>query len=331
MEHTSATTGEGRAVDRTRERVLNKYADARRLEALMVAAAHASARQLIAAATQVVVDLLGERGSCVLVDSGPHVVLATHAPGLNNLPVDLARYPEIRAALDSGAVVAIEDARVDPLLTSVRELLPRRLGAVAVVPLIVGEHRLGVIMAQSTSRRSMTPEAVTTAALVGRFTALLLEARLGKRVELVFTGTHEFFGDAGQVPLMITAPDGSTRKRVLIIEDDAEHTGALAAALRHGGYDVDIVANGADGLRRAQERRPDAILLAVCLPGLDGISVAERLREDARTHAVPILFLSSVDELLPRARHATFERVDYLPRTESLPDLLARIDSSIRG
>jgi CheY-like chemotaxis protein len=321
----------GPGADRARERP--RLVDGRRLEALMAIAAQASARQLLGAATETVVDLLGERGSCLLVDGGPRVVLATHAPGVNNLPVELGRYPEIVAALESGNVVAIEDVHADPLLASVREMIPRRLGSVAVVPMIVGEQRVGVLMAQSAGKRAFPPEALATAALVGRFVALVLEARLGRRVGLVFTGAHDSVaGDdtADSAPVEETTA-GKAGKRVLLVDDDDEHGRALSEVLRNGGYQVDLARDGADGVRRAQERRPDVILLGLCIPVLDGISAAERLREDARTRSVPIIFLSGMDDLLPRAHRTTFDKVDYLPRSQALPDLLARVERSIKS
>jgi CheY-like chemotaxis protein len=329
----TARIEETRTSDRARERP--RYVDAKRLETLMTVAASASARELLAAATETIVDLLGERGSSLLVDGGPRVVLATHVPGINNLPVELTRYPEITAALDTGNVVAIEDVHADPLLAPVRDLLPRRLGSVAVVPLVVGEHRLGVLMAQSATKRIFSPEALATASLVGRFTALVLEARLGRRVGLVFTGTHEAFPAADPHARSAEETDPAagpeTRKRVLLVDDDSQHGRALAELLRHGGYNVEVALDGAEGVRRAQERRPDVILLGVCLPVLDGISAAERLRADARTRSVPIIFLSGVDELLARSHRTTFEKVDYLPRSQPLPELLARVERSIKS
>jgi len=298
-------------------------------------AAHASARQLLAASTEAIVELLGERGSALLIDGGPRVVLATHAPGIHSLPVDLKRYPEINAALETESVVGIEDVHADPLMSPVHDLLPQRLGSVAVVPLLVGEHRLGVLMAQSASTRTFTPEALATAALIGRFTALVLEARLGRRVGLSFTSTQDAFPATESAISAAAAANetnaGDTRKRVLLVDDDDQHSNTLAQALRHGGYAVDIVLDGAEGVRRAQERCPDVIMLGVCLPVLDGISAAEKLREDARTRTVPIIFLTGVDDLLPRAARTTFEKVDYLPRQQALPDLLARVERSIKS
>lgn len=332
MQNITAGAGQVRMTERMRDRP--KLIDGRRLEALMGLAAHASARQLLAASTEAIVELLGERGSALLIDGGPRVVLATHSPGIHSLPVDLKRYPEITSALETESVVAVEDVHTDPLMASVHELLPQRLGSVAVVPLLVGEHRLGVLMAQSASTRSFEPEALATAGLIGRFAALVLEARLGRRVGLSFTGTHDAFPatDAG-APAVATAEstEPDPRKRVLLVDDDYQHSDTLAQALRHGGYVVDIALDGAEGVRRAQERCPDVVMLGVCLPVLDGLSAAEKLRQDPRTRGVPIIFLTGVDDLLPRAARTTFEKVDYLPRQQALPDLLARVERSIKG
>jgi CheY-like chemotaxis protein len=332
MQNLTAGADEPRGpTERMRERP--RLIDGRRLEALMGLAAHASARQLLAASTEAIVELLGERGSALLIDGGARVVLATHAPGIHDLPVDLKRYPEITTALETESVVGIEDVHADALLASVHDLLPQRLGSVAVVPLLVGEHRLGVLMAQSAATRVFSAESLATAALIGRFTALVLEARLGRRVGLSFTGTHEAFPAADPTvpsPESAVADASDSRKRVLLVDDDNQHSSTLAQALRYGGYLVDIALDGAEGVRRAQERCPDVIMLGVCLPVLDGISAAEKLRADARTRGVPIIFLTGVDDLLPRAAKTTFENVDYLPRQQALPDLLARVERSIK-
>jgi CheY-like chemotaxis protein len=187
-------------------------------------------------------------------------------------------------------------------------------------------------MAQSAGKRVFSPEALATAALVGRFVALVLEARLGRRVGLVFTGAHDpsIIEDLPEVAPVDETEGPRTGKRVLLVDDDDEHGRALSDVLRNGGYQVDLARDGADGVRRAQERRPDVILLGLCLPVLDGISAAERLREDSRTRTVPIIFLSGMDELLPRSHRTTFEKVDYLPRSQALPELLARVERSIK-
>jgi GAF domain-containing protein len=159
--------------------------DPAHLQTMVAFADAADERGLIAAATRAVVELLGERGSCVLVDGDRgRVVFATHRPELaalaalaapSGLTVDLARYPEITAALEQGTVVVVVDAQRDPRLRGVWDLLPRNLRSIAAVPLIVGGRRVGALLAQSRSMRRTTKRDLAEAALIGRIAAHLYE------------------------------------------------------------------------------------------------------------------------------------------------------------
>ncbi|HEX4460551.1 MAG TPA: hypothetical protein VIA18_21380, partial [Polyangia bacterium] len=86
------------------------------LDALLRAADSGDERAILMAAADVVAKLLGERGSCILVDGSPRVAVATEVPALANWPIDTARYPEITLALQTRAPVVIEDVRHDPRL-----------------------------------------------------------------------------------------------------------------------------------------------------------------------------------------------------------------------
>src|SRR3954466_2913671 len=117
---------------------------------LLDVAAAAGPRELLTAATRGITRLLGERGSCILLDGQPRVVLALHRPLLEELPIDLERYPEVRAAVERRDLVAVDDAHSDARLELVRHRLPVALRAVAAVPLMVRDRCLGVILVQST-------------------------------------------------------------------------------------------------------------------------------------------------------------------------------------
>jgi two-component system OmpR family response regulator len=82
--------------------------------------------------------------------------------------------------------------------------------------------------------------------------------------------------------------------KVLIIDDepDIRRIARLGLA-RVGGMEVVDAASGADGLVRARADKPDAILLDVMMPGLDGPSTLARLREDPETASVPVVFLTA--------------------------------------
>src|SRR5204863_910004 len=109
--------------------------DARALDELLGMAATAESREVLETATRVVTRLLGERGSCIWLDENPRVLMAPHAPATRDLPIDLARYPEIRAAAERREIVAIDDVHRDDQLATVRDRLPAELRAVVVVPL----------------------------------------------------------------------------------------------------------------------------------------------------------------------------------------------------
>src|SRR6516165_7415536 len=83
--------------------------DGRALEELLAASEGADARGLLTAATRAITNVLGERGSFILLEGRPRVVIAPHAPSLHELPIDLDCYPEIRAAAESRRLVAVDD------------------------------------------------------------------------------------------------------------------------------------------------------------------------------------------------------------------------------
>ena len=127
--------------------------DGRALDELLTVAAGADARELLIAATRGITRLLGDRGSCILLEGRPRVVLALHRPSVTDLPIDLDRYPEVRTAALTRHLVAVDDVRDDAQLATVRDRLPADLGAVVAVPLVVGERCLGVVLVQAVRAR----------------------------------------------------------------------------------------------------------------------------------------------------------------------------------
>ncbi len=115
---------------------------------------------------------------------------------------------------------------------------------------------------------------------------------------------------------------------VLIAEDDKQIREALDRILRFEGYETIVVNDGAAALEAVTEQQPDAVVLDVMMPFVDGLTVTRRLRE--RGDRTPILMLT--------ARHATSDRVegldagadDYLAKPFELDELLARIRALLR-
>jgi two-component system response regulator RpaA len=84
--------------------------------------------------------------------------------------------------------------------------------------------------------------------------------------------------------------------RVLVIEDDAAISQLLRIILESHGHEVLVAEDGSRGVAAASRRSPDAIVLDVMMPFMDGFAVLEALREDARTATIPVVMLSAIQK-----------------------------------
>ena len=116
--------------------------------------------------------------------------------------------------------------------------------------------------------------------------------------------------------------------KVLLIEDDGETAGEIAAELADRGFDVEWSSNGLDGLAKARDLRPDAMIVDRLLPGMDGLTVIESLRKDqVRT---PVLVLSALGAVDDRVRGLRMGGDDYLTKPFAVVELVARIEALLR-
>ena len=97
-----------------------------------------------------------------------------------------------------------------------------------------------------------------------------------------------------QAPIRLTRADGSPI-RVLVVDDEASLTDLLQMALRYEGWEIKTAADGSSAIATARDFRPDAIVLDIMLPDIDGLQVLQRLRADGND--VPVLFLTAKDAL----------------------------------
>ena len=85
-----------------------------------------------------------------------------------------------------------------------------------------------------------------------------------------------------------------TQKRILLIDDEANLVLVIQVCLQKlGGWAVISAESGAEGLRKAEAEQPDAILLDVMMPDLDGLAVLERLRANPSTQNIPVILLTA--------------------------------------
>jgi two-component system response regulator MprA len=119
----------------------------------------------------------------------------------------------------------------------------------------------------------------------------------------------------------------SGRPRVLVVEDDLDIAGVLRRSLDKEGYEVRIAADGESALDEAGVFEPDAVVLDLGLPKLDGVEVCRRLRSDGD---VPILILTARDALDARVEGLDSGADDYLVKPFERDELLARMRALLR-
>lgn len=126
----------------------------------------------------------------------------------------------------------------------------------------------------------------------------------------------------------IMSESSTDQPRLLIAEDDSEIRLALERILGYEGYAIVSVGDGAAALEAIQEERPDAILLDVAMPFVDGITVCRRIRD--RGNRTPVLMLTARHELSDRVEGLDAGADDYLAKPFELEELLARIRALLR-
>ncbi|MBC9073724.1 response regulator transcription factor [Thauera sp. CAU 1555] len=117
--------------------------------------------------------------------------------------------------------------------------------------------------------------------------------------------------------------------RLLVIEDNRDILANLADYLSLKGYTVDCAADGLTGLHLAATQHYDLIVLDIMLPGIDGFTLCERLREGERK-AVPVIMLTARDALDDRLQGFRTGADDYLTKPFALPELAARIQAVLK-
>jgi two-component system response regulator MprA len=116
--------------------------------------------------------------------------------------------------------------------------------------------------------------------------------------------------------------------RILVVDDDPAVRASLARILEQAGYRVTLAAEGREALHKVALEPPDAVVLDVVMPGLDGIEVTRALR--AGGNATPLLLLTARAGVADRVLGLDAGADDYLPKPFALEELLARLRALLR-
>jgi two-component system, OmpR family, response regulator MprA len=117
--------------------------------------------------------------------------------------------------------------------------------------------------------------------------------------------------------------------KILVVDDERAVRDALRRALELQGYEVDLAADGAEALARLEaDGHPDAVVLDILMPGIDGLEVCRRIRRSG--DSVPVLMLTARDAVGDRVEGLDAGADDYLVKPFALEELLARVRALIR-
>ncbi|MEO7251285.1 MAG: hybrid sensor histidine kinase/response regulator, partial [Arenimonas sp.] len=117
----------------------------------------------------------------------------------------------------------------------------------------------------------------------------------------------------------------STQPVVLVIDDQQANVRMVGGLLTRAGYQVLPALSGGEGLELAHSQKPDVVLLDMKMPGMDGFEVLSRLREDADTKDLPIIFLTADNDRENLIRAFAAGAIDYITKPFVVEELLARV------
>jgi CheY-like chemotaxis protein len=132
------------------------------------------------------------------------------------------------------------------------------------------------------------------------------------------------------IQVVLVAIPTTGRPKLLLAEDNEANIATLSDYLRAKGYDLIIARNGGEAIIRAQEERPDAILMDIQMPGVDGLEAIRRIRADVRLAQIPIIAVTALAMPGDRERCLAAGADEYVTKPVQLRKLVATIEA-LRG
>lgn len=116
---------------------------------------------------------------------------------------------------------------------------------------------------------------------------------------------------------------------ILVVDDTPENLRLLIGILSEKGYEVRPAPNGELALSGAQGFPPDLILLDIMMPEMDGYEVCKKLKADARTRDIPVIFISAINDVLDKVKAFAVGGVDYITKPFQVEEVLARVETHL--
>ncbi|OQY55405.1 MAG: hypothetical protein B6245_19810 [Desulfobacteraceae bacterium 4572_88] len=121
----------------------------------------------------------------------------------------------------------------------------------------------------------------------------------------------------------------ASKLNILIVDDTRANLRFLAGILSEHGYLVRPVPDGSLALTSAQAEPPDLILLDINMPNMSGYEVCERLKANARTREIPVIFISAMTDVADKVKAFTTGGVDYITKPFQVEEVLARVETHL--
>lgn len=122
---------------------------------------------------------------------------------------------------------------------------------------------------------------------------------------------------------------GLAKSLILVVDDVSKNLQVVGTLLRKEGYRIVPATSGAQALERVRAETPDLILLDLMMPDMDGLEVCRRLKADALTQPVPVIFLTASNEMEHLVQGFEVGAVDYITKPFNPPELLARVQTHL--
>jgi len=129
--------------------------------------------------------------------------------------------------------------------------------------------------------------------------------------------------------MMNDQPSPANPTNILIVDDTPDNLRLLSAMLASHGYQVRKALNGKLALQGAEIAPPDLILLDINMPGMNGYEVCQKLKSTEKTHEIPVIFISALDDVLEKVKAFQAGGVDYITKPFQVEEVLARVESQL--
>ncbi len=126
------------------------------------------------------------------------------------------------------------------------------------------------------------------------------------------------------------APDSRVPANILVVDDNPQNLRLLVGILSEHGYRVRPAPSGSLALKSVSSMLPDLILLDINMPEMDGYTVCEKLKADENSHAVPVIFISALNEVMDKVRAFSAGGVDFISKPFHMEEVLARIRTHLK-